>query len=776
MNQALGREGGFSLVGTSPPRVDALEKVTGSLRFSADMPMEGVLHGALVRSPHPHALIKGIDAGEARRVRGYLDLVTARDVPGLNRWGIFRTDQPVFCEEKVLFVGDVVALVVAVTREAAKEAASRVRVNYELLPAVLDPEEALEPDSPLVHDSGNLISHCRVRRGDVEKGFREADVIVEDIYHVPFVEHAYLEPDCIVVTPNPNGTITARGAMQAPFTVRKNLARVLALPLSEVQVVAVSMGGGFGGKEDSSIDVAVRAAVAARKLRRTVKVELDREEINLATSKRHPMKFRCRMGATQYGKLTAIEGTFWDEQGAYASLGPHVPPAGGVHLQATVMMAGPYVVPNVKVDGYLVYTNKTYSGAMRGFGVPQVTFLHESMMDELARRLGMDPLEVRLRNVLRAGDETSFGQRLQDSVGLEETMLSASGATGWKSRWASPPEVLEGGRRLYRGLGMALGWFGVGLGVGLDAGGANVHVGDDGSVLVGVASVEMGQGLKTVMTQMAAEVFGVELCRVRLTEADTDTVPESGPTVASRSTTVVGNAVVGAALEVRRTMAEVAGEELEAHPDDLLFRGGRVFVGGHPERSLRFEELALKCYLSGKRLVGQSWWAPPSSSLDPDTGQGNPYHVYIFGTQVAEVEVDVETGETKVLSIAAAYDVGRAINPLQVQCQIEGGVSMGLGYGVMEDFLVDEGIPLTPDLSRYLIPTSLDMPSVKPIIVEAENALGPYGAKGIGEPPCIPTAPAITNAIFNAVGARVYGLPASPERVLSAIRSRRTRA
>ena len=760
---------GLSVAGQSATRTDAVSKVTGKLMFGADFSQEGFLHGKILRSPHPHALIKSIDVAKAKSLPGVAAVLTAKDVPGRNGFGAIIPDQPVICEDKVRFVGDGVALVAAESEEIAQEALKLIHVEYESLPAILDPRDALKEDAPKIHEKGNLLSFNKLRKGDVEKGFAEAEVIIERTYQVPFLEHAYLEPDVCMAIPQPDGTMLVEGPMQAPFTVRRNVNAVLGMPINRVRARQVPMGGGFGGKEDSPIDIGCRAAVLAYHTGQPVRMALEREEITLQTAKRHPMIMEVKIGAKNDGRIVAFDGVIYDEQGAYASLGPTLPPAGGSHIHAMVMMPGPYEIPHIKVDAYLCYTNNPYGGAMRGFGAPQVHVAHEQMMDELAESLGMNPLDIRRKNAFKQGSATATGQVLDQSVGLRDTLEACAKVFDWEERYKQTGYV-DDTRRKRRGVGIGMGWYRTSIGTSGDACGANVSVHEDGSVLLFTGITEMGQGSFTVLPQICAEELGVRMEDVRVVQPDTDMVPESGPTVGSRSTTLMGNAIILAARQVKASILEMASEMLLVPMDRLEARDRRIYDRENPKKSLEFREAAAKCMAQGKRLIGQGWWAPPTPTLDPETAQGNPYFVYTYSTHMAEVVVDVETGEVEVTDFVAAFDVGKAINPRAVEGQIEGGVAMGLGYALMEEIALKDGHIQNLHLGEYLIPTSLDVPPIKPVILEVENKYGPYGAKGIGEMPNIPATPAILNAIANACDGRVRSLPADPEKVFWAMK------
>jgi CO/xanthine dehydrogenase Mo-binding subunit len=762
-------EVGLSVAGQSATRTDALSKVTGKLMFGADFSQEGFLHGKILRSPHPHALIKSIDVAKAKSLPGVAAALTAKDVPGRNGFGAIIPDQPVICEDKVRFVGDGVALVAAESEEIAQEALRLIHVEYESLPAIFDPRDALKEEAPKIHEKGNLLSFDKLRKGDVDKGFAEAEVVVERTYQVPFLEHAYLEPDVCMAVPQPDGTMLVEGPMQAPFTVRRNVNAVLGMPINRVRARQVPMGGGFGGKEDSPIDIGCRAAVLAYHTGQPVRMALDREEITLQTAKRHPMIMEVKIGAKKDGRIVAFGGVIYDEQGAYASLGPRLPPAGGSHIHAMVMMPGPYEIPHIKVDAYLCYTNNPYGGAMRGFGAPQVHVAHEQMIDELAEALGMNPIDIRRKNAFKQGSATATGQVLDQSVGLRDTLEACAKTFDWEGRYKQTGYVDET-RTKRRGVGIGMGWYRTSIGTSGDACGANVSVHEDGSVLLFTGITEMGQGSFTVLPQICAEELGVRMEDVRVVQPDTDMVPESGPTVGSRSTTLMGNAIILAARQVKGSILEMASEMLLVPMDRLEARDRKIYDRENPKKSLAFREAAARCMAKGRRLIGQGWWAPPTPTLDPETAQGNPYFVYTYSTHMAEVVLDVETGEVKVTDFVAAFDVGKAINPRAVEGQIEGGVAMGLGYALMEEIALEDGHIQNLHLGEYLIPTSLDVPPIKPIILEVENKYGPYGAKGIGEMPNIPATPAILNAIANACGGRVRSLPADPEKVFWAMK------
>jgi CO/xanthine dehydrogenase Mo-binding subunit len=465
------------------------------------------------------------------------------------------------------------------------------------------------------------------------------------------------------------------------------------------------------------------------------------------------------------GTLVAFEGKLYIEEGAYAALGP----AGGVNRHSMIMATGPYAIPNCKVDAYLCHTNHPTGGAMRGFGAPQVCFAHESIMDELASELGIDPFEIRRRNAFKLGSETATGQMLNQSVGLIDTLDACAETFEWGRRYREASNADKGSTRR-RGVGIGMGWYRTSTGSSRDGCGANVYVLMDGSVLLYSGITEMGQGSFTVLPQICAEELGINVDDIRLVQPDTDLVPEAGPTVASRSTTLMGNAIILACRPIKESIMEMASQMLSVPVEKLQAQNRSIYERDNPGNSIAFSQVAAKCYEKGKQLIGQGWWTPPPSSFNSETGQGNPYFVYSYSTQMAEVMVDVETGEVEVTDYVAAFDIGKAINPKAVEGQIEGGIAMGLGYALMEEIVLKNGYIQNLSLQDFLIPTMLDVPNVRSVIVETKNLYGPFGAKGVGEMPNIPTAPAIINAISHACGGRVRSLPADPEKIYWAIK------
>jgi CO/xanthine dehydrogenase Mo-binding subunit len=724
------------IVGQRVPRPDAPDKVKGAALYIEDLDFAGSLVGRVLRSPQAHARITRLDVTRARSLPGVAAVLTAKDIPGSNLIPLIQTDWPVLAAEFVRHVGEGVALVAAETREAAEAALGAIVVDYEPLATLLDMEQALQ--------AGEVMAHWKIRRGEAAVALSRSDlVVVEGTYHTPYQEHAYIEPNGMIGAPDGQGGVVVYGSMQCPFYVQKAVASALGCELNKARIVQTVTGGGFGGKEDAPSAPGAQVALLAQATGRPVRLIFTREEDMAVMSKRHPGRVRMRTGATRDGDLIAVEVDYLLDGGAYATLSPVVLFRGTVHA------AGPYRVPNVKVDARVVRTHKVPCGAFRGFGEPQVVFACESQMDLLAERLGMDPLALRRRNALREGDETITGHKLTASVGFEEVLSKVAESADWEAKRAS---LAGQSGPVRRGIGLAACYYGVGLGAmgkHLNPAGANVVVHGDGSVTVAVGTTEIGQGMVTVLSQIAAESLGCPISLVRVVEADTSRVPDSGPTVASRTTVMSGNAIRDAAAKIRAAMEPVIADS-----------------------GLSWKEAVALCVQKQVGLAAHGWAVPPPTTFDLVTGQGEAYICYSFSANIVEVEVDTETGETRVLRVHSGHDTGRVINPTTGEGQVEGGVVQGLGYALVEEHATKDGRILNDQFSTYIIPTTLDTPEIRSILVEQEFPWGPYGAKGLGETPIIAVAPAVTNAIHHATGARLYEIPATPERVWTALRAK----
>lgn len=717
-------------VGQSVPRVDAVAKVTGTADFPGDLSMPGMLHMKVLFANRPHARILNIDTTQAEAVPGVVAILTAQDVP-VNNYGIGVYDQPVLCGDVVRFVGDRVALIIAKTEKAAAHARDLVVVEYEDLPALGSPEAALEPNAPVLHPGmdDNVLTNFKIRKGDVEAGFAQADVIIEETYKIGGQEHAYLQPDAGLAWVDNDGSIVVRCGGQWAHDDQRQIAHCLNLPEDQVRVQYVFTGGAFGGREDVSVQILL--ALATMKTGQPVKVVWTREETMIGHHKRHTMTLRHKWGATKDGKLLAQETEVIADAGAYTSTTDYV-------LASTVLFStGSYEVPHVKLDAMAVFTNNVTGGAFRGFGVPQAIVTAESQMVRLAEALNIDPVELRMINVLREDSQTSTMVDVPPGLSAKETLEAAALAAGWKEqggRWSRPPVKKEVRPGVLRGLGIAAGLKNVAYTLGYPEqstatielhGGAEVE-----RAVVRLPASEVGQGIQTTIHQMAAEALNLPMDSVEIVAIDTATTPSAGSVSASRMALMAGNALIGAA---EAAYAEWDNEERPA-------------------------------------VATYNYIPPPTEPFDPETGKGKGAFAFAYVAQAIELEVDTETGQIAITRIISAHDVGKSINPVVVEGQIEGGAIQGMGWATMENFVMDQGRVLTPDLSTYLIPTILDIPQeFEALILENPMPIGPWGATGIGEMPILAIAPAILDALHDATGVWFKHLPLTPESVLEGL-------
>jgi len=771
-----------SEVGKALPNPDALAKIRGQAKFTDDYHFPGMLYARTLRAGVPHARIRSIDTSAARAFAGVRAVLTSDDVPGRNLHGIVDLDWPVLCGDKVRYSGDAVAIVAADTEVIATRALELIKVDFEELTAVTDAMEAVRADSPVLHEGrpdGNLLKHIKVNKGDISSGFSEADVIVDRTYRTPTTEHMFLEPECSIGVPagynpadfgGPVDTSAARGetaihdktsiyvGSQIPYLDRDQAAAALGVKPGQVRVVATLMGGGFGGKEDVAGQIHV--AMLSEATQHPVKMLYSRQESLLFHPKRHATTIRIRTGATRDGKLTAVEATLYGDGGAYASLSEKV------LTRATTHASGPYKVPHVKVDCFAAYTNNAPCGAFRGFGVSQSCFAVESNMDILAEELELDAVEFRRMNTLEVGAVTATGQKMRESVGLNECIERVDNdmrADDFLWSWR------EGHRQFAWGL--AIGYKNTGLGGGApDKASAQVEIwaGQDNSVRAEVrtSSAEMGQGLPAVLAACTAEELGIPIDCVNVLLGDTDYCPDGGPTTASRQTFVSGNAARHAARTVLQQLAPVAADILQCEITDLAFANAKVSAG---EKSVGLNELVNRASDSGIPTQAEyEYWAPKTQPLG--TG-GDMHFAFGFCAQAVLCEINTRSGEVHVRKVIAAHDVGRAINPLTLEGQIEGGIVMCIGYALSEHFIQEQGMPWTSVMARYKMPGIKHTPKIISHIVEHQTSTGPFGAKGVGELPSIPTSAAITNAIYRATGVRVRSLPVDQDELLRAMRS-----
>jgi CO/xanthine dehydrogenase Mo-binding subunit len=736
-------------VGQSAQRSDARGKVTGETLYPGDIDNPDQAYLKILFADRPHAIIKHIDTQEAEQMAGVLGVFTARDVP-VNEYGLIMPDQPVLCgpgsdkpfADRVRFIGDQLALVVAESEEIAAEACRQIVVEYEDLPVITDPLFAREDDQVLLHPDkdSNVLCHYRIRKGDVSSAFNQADVVVEQEYRTPAQEHAYLQPEAGVSYIDEEGRVTVEVAGQWTHEDQDQIAHALGLPKDQVRVIYPAIGGAFGGREDMSVQIVLALAawrLSQQGIKRPVKIIWSREESIFGHHKRHPYVIRAKWGATKEGKVVAAEMEVIADGGAYAYTSTKV------LGNATLMCTGPYEIENVKVDAYAVYTNHIPGGAFRGFGGPQGAFAAESQMNRLAEALEIDPIEIRMRNVLREGSLLSVGTPLPKGVSMPEVVEDCAKAAGWqysKDGWVRPksneqPEIFKlespDEDHVVRGIGVACAFKNVGFSFGFPEecwatvelhGGAEIE-----KVVVHHAGADVGQGAHTVMAQIAADAVGVSLDKVEMIVSDTATSDNSGSTSASRLTFMSGNSIRGA--------AEMAKEQWQEEDRPAI---------------ATFE-----------------YNPPKTEPYDPETGYCEPNFAYGYVAQAAIVEVDTETGHVRILDLISADDVGNAINPQQIIGQIEGAVVQAAGYTILEDFNQEGGYVQTQHLSTYLIPTVLDIPErVHSLILEYPDPLGPFGARGMAEMPYLPLAPAVIAAVHDATGIWFNDFPLTPERIL----------
>jgi CO/xanthine dehydrogenase Mo-binding subunit len=740
-------------------RNDAVAKVTGRARYADDLKFVGMLHAVPVYTDCVSARILAIRTEKAAAAPGVVRVLTAADVPGSPVFGQIIRDLRMLAGDRIRYHGDVVAVVVAETREEAIAASRLVTVEAEDLPAVLDPEEALKEGAPLVHEShgSNIVNHHKVRRGDVEKGLAESDVVIEQEFRTQFVEHAYLEPESAVCVPRPDGVMEVYGSMQHPFSTRRFVAAMLGARLGDVEVKTIPMGGGFGGKDDTAAVVCARAALAARLTGRPVKMTYDREWSIRESYKRHPYRLRYRMGLGKDGSINAVDVRIVADAGACCSVTPWVT------WRSTVQCCGPYEVKNVRCDTYGVYTSNVFTGAMRGFGSPQVNFAIEQLVEIAAGRLGMDEIEFRHRNMVRQGSTTITGQVLEDhTVSLRQVLdavLKESGYAEKRARCAFG----KGDADEQYGIGFAMSYRGMSLGAeGTDFNSAIVNVQPDGSMLLEVAVHENGQGSESAMILLLAEELGVSKERIRYRQASTSNIPDGGTTVASRATLMGGGAVVNAARILKQQIAEFVAPRWGLSEDDVEFRDETICARGGAF-CMPFDEAIRLLYASQQYPYAFGVFRAPHVSWDEETGQGNAYFTWVYGCQAVELTVNRKSGKVTLLNAWAAHDVGRVVNPAMLAGQFFGGMAMGTGFGLFEEVKTEAGRIKTLNYNTYRIARAMDLPEMKAIFVENPDPLSPSGAKGIGEPTNELMAPAIANAIFRATGKRYTRLPIKVE-------------
>jgi xanthine dehydrogenase molybdenum-binding subunit len=747
-----------SVVGKRVPRVDALEKATGAAKYTADIHLPGMLFGKIKRSPYAHARVVHIDTSRAAQLPGVKAVLTWDDVPHTPHAGqpeprasSLARDQYILAN-KACFLGDGVAAVAAVSEDVAEDALELITVEYEVLPAVFDAEQALLPGAPSIHGTERnlVIPPVIIETGDIERGFAEADFIFEGRYstsrHVP----AFMEPYVCICRPETGGKLTVWSSTQAPFMVRGSLSEVLGIPMNLIRVLSEHMGGGFGAKQDL-YQLEYLTVLLARRSGRPVKMEFSRAETFVAGRSRHPVVVELKQGVKRDGTLTARQARFIANSGAYASHGP------GITWVGSQMLSSLHKCPNVHIEGLCVYTNVPIAGAFRGYGAPQAYFALETQMDEIAETLGLDPIELRLKNLFQPGDIGPTGLPFESNQ-LAECLQRGAKLIGWNER--QPAGSTAG--ILKRGVGVATELHAAtAFPDTKEVASAVVVVNEDGTAQLRIGAADLGTGAKTVLAQIAAEELGLCYEDMRVVAGDTDSVPYDLGAYASRTTYIVGGAALRAAAEARKQVFALAAAKLAVSPELLEAQQGLIRVKSAPERMLSFRDALQTAHGETPPIImGQGGFAPPND--------------YSFAAQFAEVEVDTETGQTRLLRLVAVHDIGKAINPAAAEGQVEGGLHQGMGYALIEDLVVDPatGRTLNPNFVDYKLLTAQDMPEITVDFVESDDSLGPFGAKGVAEDSLCPTAPAVLNAIYNATGTRIKDLPASAEKVLAALQAR----
>ena len=750
------------IVGKPVIRVDSLEKALGISRYVYDYLTAGTVYAKLIKSPVASGVLKGIDFSEAKRIKGFIGGITYSDIPGKNQVGYYIEDQPLFVDSIIHFHGEPLGLVVADSLNRAEEAREVVKVSYEERPPVFDPLEAMKEGAPLVHPEkgSNIALTTKVRKGDVASGFSKADVIVENEYRTGFQDHAYIEPEIALAIPN-GKRLQVIVSGQYPHLAQKMVANVLGVNQADVDIIVPYVGGGFGGKDDIGPVIAAEAAVAAYKLQKPVLLYYSREDSFTSHNKREAAIVRYKTGATEDGRLVAAEATIIFDTGAYANRGPFTLWRGTVHA------TGPYEIPNVKIDGYLVYTNKVYSGSFRGFGNPEPQMAAELNINEIAEKLNMDPIDLRLKNLLRKGSATGTGHIITEEVGLEEALRRLKESDLWKDRNNNKAQK-EGSSR---GIGIACAWHGMGTSRAAPQYSAGyVVMRKDGSVDVYSGITEIGQGTSTAIAQIVAEVLGLPIEMVSVKAGTTD-APDTGATHSSRGSNLGTMGVYVAAIKLRWRLLNYAAKVLGCDFYEIELKEGKAICRSSGKEVL-VSALASKALEEGYELAATGYYSFPRGKFDEEQGRGFMYVMFSYIALATEVEVDKETGKVTVLRVLPALAAGRILNPLLAKQQLHGAFIQGMGYALTEELVISNGKIMNPTLADYLVPTSLDSLNIEflePIIVEDVSRYGPFGAKGIGEMALIPVPASILDAIKNATGKFIKEIPATAEKVYMAL-------
>jgi len=772
-------EGGkvMEYIGKSINRVDGIKKVTGELKYVDDMKLPKMLYAHVKRSPYPHAKILKVDTSKAEALPGVKAVITGADVP--NRVGLYLEDKTFLATDKVRYRGEAVAAVAADTKEIAEYAVSLIEVEYEELPAVTNAVEGLKPDAPLVHpDLGeyhygpiffpepgtNISNHYRVRKGDVEKAFEEAEHIVENSFFVPHIQHCPIENHSAIAQMDRDGSLTIWSSCQSPFAVRKALSVAFDMPLNKIRVLAPAVGGGFGGKAGTTLEGII--IPLAKKLRgRPVKLTYSREDEFVNSFVRQGMHATIKTGIDKDGKIIGVKNEFIWDGGAYTEYGVNIVRSGGYSS------SGPYNIPNLWTDSVCVYTNHPVGGPYRGFGMSEIHFAIEQNIDMLAEKLGMDPLDIRRINGLKPGGSNATGE-IVEQCGLLECLEDVASSIEWGKK--NPPSKSN----KVRGKGIACGFKAPSMPNNV-ASAAIIKLNEDGTAHLLVSGQDIGQGSDTVLTQIAAEALNIPPHKITIKTGDTDHTPYEWQTVASRITYCTGNAIINACADAKDQLFELAQLALGVYKRDLVLADGYVASKIYPDKKIAIKDLALGLSLpdgSGIHgpIIGRGSFIPPNvRNTDKFTGQGEkPVAFWTYGTQGVEIEIDKQTGKIEVLKVASCFDVGKVLNPKLIEGQVEGGIIQGIGSAIFEELIIVNGIVKNPSFVDYKIPTATDMPEMIVNFVENPEETGPFGARGVAEPCMVPTAPAIANAVYDALGVRIKSLPITAEKILMAIKEK----
>lgn len=753
----------MNIIGKKVKRIDGIQKAEGTAKYASDYYFHNMLYASVVYANVPHGILKSIDTSKAYELPGVVYVATYKDVPGINKFGHVVKDMNFLVPVggKIRFEGDVIALIAAETKEIADMAAKLVSFEIEELPPVLTIDEAIK-DEVIVNGTSNIGFHRKIRRGDVEKAFKEADLVIKMDFETGYQEHAYLEPQGAVAYYTPENIMEIYVSAQCPFYVHEDVANILGLPLNKINVIQTETGGGFGGKEDVPSYIASKPALLSYLTKRPVKLIYTREMDIKETSKRHPSKSYYEVAFKKDGTIIGVKSKVYLDMGAYSTLSPIV------MYRTTIHSCGTYKVPNVFVDVYGVYTNKVPCGAFRGFGSPQVLFAIESVMDEAAKKLNIDPYEIRMKNTLDVGDETATGHKLTSSVGAKKTLKKVYEM----SNYPELKKLVDNFNKTNKYKKLGLGWshifYGVSLGSGgqhLDGASAEVLIHPDGTVNIMIGNTEMGQGAKTTMAIIAAEVLGQKVDKITVLQPQTLVIQDSGPTVASRTTVFSGNAVRIAAEKIKNNIVEFLSNYYGVGKNEVIFSDGKVYIR---DKEFTFEEIIQLCNKNNVKLSETGWYKTPKLNFDHEKGIGEAYITYTFSTQLSLVEVDKLTGKITLKEAWVCHDIGKVINYEGAFGQVHGGVIQGMGYAIMEEIKQNKGKILTDNFNNYIIPTIKDVPkNIHVEFVEEEFNEGPFGAKGLGEPSLMSSPPSIANAVSYAIDKRITKIPISMEDIIN---------